>query len=97
MKIAVDGMGGDNAPKEIIAGVYKALDEFKDLEIQLFGHQEKMQEFLKDHDRLTVFHCEEMIEAEDDPVRSVRRKKDASIISSQWKAVKSCKLELYAN
>ncbi|WP_281862838.1 phosphate acyltransferase PlsX [Planomicrobium okeanokoites] len=80
MKIAVDGMGGDNAPKEIIAGVYKALDEFKDLEIQLFGHQEKMQEFLKDHDRLTVFHCEEMIEAEDDPVRSVRRKKDASMV-----------------
>ncbi|WP_372867992.1 phosphate acyltransferase PlsX [Planomicrobium okeanokoites] len=80
MKIAVDGMGGDNAPKEIIAGVYKALDEFKDLEIQLFGHQEKMQEFLKDHDRLTLLHCEEMIEAEDDPVRSVRRKKDASMV-----------------
>ena len=80
MKIAVDAMGGDNAPKEIIEGVFKALEEFKDLEIQLFGHQEKMQEFLKDHRRLTVFHCEEVIEAEDDPVRSVRRKKDASMV-----------------
>lgn len=80
MKIAVDAMGGDNAPKEIIEGVYKALEEFKDLEIQLYGHQDKMQEFLKDNDRLTVFHCEEKIEAEDDPVRSVRRKKDASMV-----------------
>lgn len=80
MKIAVDAMGGDNAPKEIIEGVYKALEEFKDLEIQLYGHQEKMQEFLKDNDRLSVFHCEEKIEAEDDPVRSVRRKKDASMV-----------------
>lgn len=80
MKIAVDAMGGDNAPKEIIEGVFKALEEFKDLEIQLFGHQEKMQQYLKDHGRLTVFHCEEIIEAEDDPVRSVRRKKDASMV-----------------
>ena len=80
MKIAVDAMGGDNAPKEIIAGVYKALDEFADVEIQLFGHQEKMQEFLKEHERLTIVHCEEVIESEDDPVRSVKRKKDASMV-----------------
>lgn len=80
MKIAVDGMGGDNAPKEIIEGVFKALEKFTDLEIQLFGHQEKMEPYLKDHERLTVFHCEEKIEAEDDPVRSVRRKKDASMV-----------------
>ena len=80
MKIAVDGMGGDNAPKEIIGGVYKALDEFNDIYIQLYGHEEKMKPFLKSHDRLEVIHCEEVIEAEDDPVRSVRRKKDASMV-----------------
>ncbi|ALS78252.1 phosphate acyltransferase PlsX [Planococcus kocurii] len=80
MKIAVDAMGGDHAPKEIIAGVYKALAEFTDVEIQLFGHQEKMQEFLKEHDRLTIVHCEEVITSEDDPVRSVKRKKDASMV-----------------
>src|SRR5690606_25219581 len=80
MKIAVDAMGGDNAPKEIIAGVYKALDEFGDIEIQLYGHQEKMQPFLKQHERLNVIHCEEIIEATDDPVRAVRRKKGASMV-----------------
>ena len=80
MIIAVDGMGGDNAPKEIIEGVYKALEEFGDLSVQLYGHQEKMQPFLKDHERLTVIHCDEIIEATDDPVRAVRRKKGASMV-----------------
>ena len=80
MIIAVDGMGGDNAPKEIIEGVYKALEEFSDLTVQLYGHQEKMQPYLREQNRLEVIHCEEVIEAEDDPVRSVRRKKDASMV-----------------
>lgn len=80
MIIAVDGMGGDNAPKEIIEGVYKALEEFGDISVQLYGHQEKMQPFLKQHERLNVIHCEEIIEATDDPVRAVRRKKGASMV-----------------
>lgn len=80
MKIAVDGMGGDNAPKEIIEGVFKALEEFGDLSIQLYGHEEQMKPYLKAHDRLTVIHCEEIIEATDDPVRAVRRKKDSSMV-----------------
>lgn len=80
MIIAVDGMGGDNAPKEIIEGVYKALQEFSDLTVQLYGHQEKMQPFLKDHERLAIIHCDEIIEATDDPVRAVRRKKGASMV-----------------
>ncbi|EGA89500.1 Fatty acid/phospholipid synthesis protein [Planococcus donghaensis MPA1U2] len=80
MRIAVDAMGGDNAPKEIIAGVYKALEEFTDIEIQLYGHEDKMKEFLKEHDRLTIVHCEEVITSEDDPARSVKRKKDASMV-----------------
>ncbi|TWT04660.1 phosphate acyltransferase PlsX [Planomicrobium sp. CPCC 101079] len=80
MKIAVDAMGGDNAPKEIIEGVYKALEEFGDLEIQLYGHEEKMGPYLRAQDRLSVIHCEEIIGAEDDPVRAVRRKKNASMV-----------------
>lgn len=80
MIIAVDGMGGDNAPKEIIAGVYKALEEFSDLQIQLYGRQDRMAEYLKDHERLAVIHCEEVIESTDDPVRAVRRKKDSSMV-----------------
>lgn len=80
MKFAIDGMGGDNAPKEIIAGVYEALDAFTDLEIVLYGDEAKMAPFLKDHNRLQVVHCTEVIEGTDEPVRAVRRKKDASMV-----------------
>ncbi|RAZ70045.1 phosphate acyltransferase PlsX [Planococcus maitriensis] len=80
MKIAIDAMGGDNAPKEIIEGVKQALEAFNDVEILLYGQQEKIDEYIKPQDRLTIIHCAEVIEAEDDPVRSVRRKKDASMV-----------------
>lgn len=80
MKIAIDAMGGDNAPKEIIEGVKQALGAFSDVEILLYGQQEKIVAYIKPQDRLTIIHCAEVIEAEDDPVRSVRRKKDASMV-----------------
>ncbi|MDE4086350.1 phosphate acyltransferase PlsX [Planococcus maritimus] len=80
MKIAIDAMGGDNAPKEIIEGVKQALDAFSDVEILLYGQQDKIDEYIKPQDRLTIIHCTEVIESEDDPVRSVRRKKDASMV-----------------
>lgn len=41
MKIAVDAMGGDNAPKAVIEGVMKAVEDFEDLEITLIGDREK--------------------------------------------------------
>ena len=79
MKIAVDAMGGDNAPEAIIEGAYIALEEFSNIEIQLFGQQEAMAPFLKQHDRLKVVHCEEVVTGDDDPARAVRRKKDSSM------------------
>lgn len=80
MKIAIDAMGGDNAPKEIVEGVKQALEAFSDVEIQLYGQQDKINEYINQQDRLTIIDCTEVIESEDDPVRSVRRKKDASMV-----------------
>ncbi|MCP1144010.1 phosphate acyltransferase PlsX [Lysinibacillus endophyticus] len=79
MKLAIDGMGGDNAPKAVVEGVLLALDEFPNIEIQLYGNQRVLQPLLKEHSRLQVIHCEEVVEAEDDPARAVRRKKDSSM------------------
>ena len=79
IKIAVDAMGGDNAPQALIEGAYLALEEFDNIEIQLYGKQEAMAPFLKDHARLTVVQCEEVVEMDDDPARAVRRKKDSSM------------------
>ena len=39
---ALDAMGGDNAPHEIVEGVYEALEAFDDIEIQLYGDEEKL-------------------------------------------------------
>ncbi|MFX3674140.1 MAG: phosphate acyltransferase PlsX [Paenisporosarcina sp.] len=80
MKIAVDAMGGDHAPKEIVEGVYSALTQFEDIHILLYGNEEKVKPYLKDHDRLTFIHTTEKIEADDEPVRAIRRKKDASMV-----------------
>lgn len=79
MKLALDGMGGDNAPKSVIEGAYLALEQIPNLEIQLYGQREKLEPFLNMHERLTVVHCEEIIEGTDDPARAVRRKKDSSM------------------
>ena len=79
MKIAVDGMGGDNAPQAIVEGVLLALDDFQNITIDLYGDEQKMAPYLKEHNRLTIVHCSEVVEAEDDPARAVRRKKDSSM------------------
>lgn len=79
IKLAVDGMGGDNAPQAIVEGVLLALEEFDNIEVQLYGQEPAMKPFLKEHPRLTVIHCEEVVSMEDDPARAVRRKKDSSM------------------
>lgn len=80
MIIALDGMGGDNAPEEIVKGALESLSRFPDIHIHLFGDEQKMAPFLQTHERLTVFHCTEVIESDDEPVRAIRRKKDASMV-----------------
>ncbi|AOV08297.1 phosphate acyltransferase PlsX [Sporosarcina ureilytica] len=80
MIIALDGMGGDHAPGEIIQGAMESLNEFTDIHIHIYGDEEKMAPYLQRHERLKVFHCTEIIEPDDEPVRAIRRKKDASMV-----------------
>jgi glycerol-3-phosphate acyltransferase PlsX len=80
MKLAIDAMGGDNAPKSVVEGVMKAISVFSDLEVTLIGHEEKIKEYLSDSTRISIIHTEEMIEGTDEPVRAVRRKKNASMV-----------------
>lgn len=72
VKIAVDMMGGDDAPGIVLEAVKKAVDDFKDLEIILFGDQEQ---YTLNHGRIDFRHCTEKIEMEDEPVRAIKRKK----------------------
>lgn len=80
MKLAIDAMGGDHAPKSVVEGVMKAVHAFPHLEITLIGDQEKIKQYLTDNTRVTILHTEEVIEATDEPVRAVRRKKNASMV-----------------
>lgn len=80
MKLAIDAMGGDNAPQAIVEGVMKAVSEFSDLEVTLIGHEEKIKPYLTERERITIIHTDEVIEGTDEPVRAVRRKKNASMV-----------------
>lgn len=80
MKIAIDAMGGDNAPKEIVLGAVKAVNHFKDLEIVLVGDENKIKEYSSNHASISIIHTVEKITSDDEPVRAVRKKKNASLV-----------------
>ncbi|GIN94653.1 phosphate acyltransferase [Siminovitchia terrae] len=80
MKIAIDAMGGDHAPKEIILGVNKAVQDFSNIEFILYGDEEQIKQHLQSNERVTIVHTSEVISATDEPVRAVRRKKEASMV-----------------
>ncbi len=80
MRIAIDAMGGDHAPKEAVLGAMKAVNEFEDLTIILVGDEARINEYMTPHERIEILHTDEEILATDEPVRAVRRKKQASMV-----------------
>lgn len=86
MKIAIDGMGGDNSPEAVVAGVIEALKEFQDIEFYITGPEERLEiEFNKydfQKDRVNFINATEVISPNEHPVMSIRKKKDASIVKA---------------
>lgn len=78
--VAIDAMGGDNAPAAVVNGVNLAIHAFEDIQVKLFGDEAQIREHLKVQERVEVIHTTEIIEAEDEPVIAVRRKKDSSMV-----------------
>ncbi len=80
IRIAVDGMGGDFAPKEIVAGTLLALKKFKDIEITIYGDENKMAPYLQQHERLSVVHTPYFLDmGEKDPIKQYRSNKEMSM------------------
>lgn len=84
MRIAIDAMGGDHAPAEIIAGALEARDVLdQEDEIVLIGDEELIRQHLKsnktDPDPFRIFHAPEVIGMEESPVEALRKKKKSSI------------------
>ncbi|WP_100399378.1 phosphate acyltransferase PlsX [Bacillus sp. FJAT-44742] len=80
MKIAIDVMGGDHAPKAQVAGALAAVSSYHDLEVILVGNEADILDHLKPHKKISIIHTVEKIEDEDPPTRAVRRKKDSSMV-----------------
>lgn len=78
--IAVDAMGGDHAPQAIVEGVNRAIAEFKDIEIQLYGDEAKIKPYLTVTERVSIIHTDEKIDSDDEPAKAIRRKKNASMV-----------------
>ena len=84
IKVAVDAMGGDNAPGEIVKGAVDAVNVRKDIQVLLVGKQDMVKEELKKYtypkDQIRVVHAEEVIETAEPPVNAIRSKKDSSLV-----------------
>ncbi len=98
-RIAVDAMGGDHAPQAVVEGVNQALATFPDIEIQLYGDEAKIKHYLTAKERVSIVHTTEKINSDDEPVKAIRRKKEASMVlvprlSRMAKQMRSCQLEM---
>src|SRR5699024_5073434 len=80
MKIAIDAMGGDNAPKVVVEGAMLAISHIKNLEITLVGDEKKIEPYVTNKERIHIIHTTEVIEGDEEPMRAFRRKKKASVI-----------------
>lgn len=83
MRIAIDAMGGDHAPATTVAGALLAANEWNDVEIVLVGDESRIAAHMPAGSKpsnITVHHAADVITSDDEPVRAVRRKKDASMV-----------------
>ena len=75
LPVAVDVMGGDRGPREVVKGALQANERFG-IPVALVGHPDEIGE----HGDLEVWPACEVIEMDEDPLWGVRRKKDASAL-----------------
>ena len=82
IKIGLDAMGGDFAPKEAVLGAYAAIEKFEDIEVILYGVENEIRQFMSDeHPRIKVIHCEDVIAMDvKDPALAIRRQKNSSLV-----------------
>ena len=84
MRIAVDAMGGDNAPSEIVVGALDAVKSNPDITVVLVGKEDEINKIIdektKDRSGIEVVNATEVIEFDDVPTKAVRSKKDSSLV-----------------
>ena len=85
IKVAVDAMGGDNAPVEIIRGALDAVRQKSQIHVLLVGQENVIRRELEKQDypkdQVQIINATEVIETEEPPVNAIRKKKDSSIVA----------------
>ncbi len=88
VKVAVDAMGGDNAPAEVVKGAVDALNESDRVKVFLVGKEQivkdELAKYTYDSNRMEVVNAEEVIEMAEPPVMAIRTKKDSSIVKAMF-------------
>lgn len=84
VKVAVDAMGGDHAPGEIVKGAVEAVNESKQIKVFLVGKksivQSELNKYSYDKERIEIVNAEDVITNDEAPVMAIRRKKESSIV-----------------
>lgn len=88
VNVAVDAMGGDNAPVEIIKGAIDAIRENGNVKVFLVGREEVIKNELMKYtykaEQLEVVHAPEVIDTAEPPVMAIRKKKESSIVKAMY-------------
>ena len=98
--VAVDAMGGDNAPGEIVKGAVEAVQTRDDIKVILVGLQDKIEQELEKYTypkaQVEIVPATEVIETAEPPVLAIRKKKDSSIVVA-LKLVKEGKADAFVS
>lgn len=98
--IALDAMGGDNAPAEIVKGAVEAVEKEPSMKVFLIGIQETIEkELIKyqyNKSQIEVVHASEVIETAEPPVNAIRKKKDSSMVVGM-KMVKEAQADAFVS
>lgn len=82
--VAVDAMGGDNAPGEMVKGAVEAVNKNSNIFVKLVGQETVIKDELAKYNynakQIEIVHASEIIATEEPPVLAIRRKKDSSIV-----------------
>ncbi|MCI8571177.1 MAG: phosphate acyltransferase PlsX [Lachnospiraceae bacterium] len=84
VNVAVDAMGGDNAPAEIVKGAIDAVNESSHVKVFLAGREEsinrELSKYTYNREQVEIVNASEVIETAEPPVMAIRKKKDSSIV-----------------
>lgn len=84
IKVAVDAMGGDNAPSSVVKGAVEAVNKITNLSVTLVGKEDEVKEELAlyqyDENRLNVVNATQIIGFNEHPAVAVKKKTDSSIV-----------------